>query len=389
LAIDESKEMGRVVVFSHEFGILETWPSDKGVNDTMTENSKKTADQSHSKETLALLDRMYGDDHRIHACRAESPVEFTEWAELTRSVLKALIGLDSINESVGDFEASVELGESEDLGWALRTAGVLRPEPSVSVPFWYLRPKGAGPFPLALFPHGHYKGRGLDMAVGIGNSTDDEERIQAEERDVAVQATRRGFAAIAPATRGFPPTHIPDLNGRHDRRDCRSHFMHAVLAGRTAIGERVWDQMRLIDWAESLPEIDTSTVLMMGNSGGGVATLYSSACDKRVTVAVASCSFAPFVSRQGFLHHCDCNAVPGIFTIGDFGDIAGLTAPRKLLTVNGREDSLFAVPEVQRTVDRAAHIFAVAGAPENYEHRWGDEGHRFYADLMWPFVMGT
>lgn len=355
----------------------------------MSETAQTNKIQSHSDETLRLLERMYDEDRRQHACRAASPVEFTEWTKRARPALMKLIGIDSIRESVGDFEPSVELGESEDLGWALRTACVLQPEPSVSVPFWFLKPKGEGPFPLALFPHGHYKDRGLDMAVGIGGSTEDAERIQNEERDVAVQAAKRGFASIAPATRGFPPAHIPDLNGRHGGRDCRSHFMHAVMAGRTAIGERVWDQMRLIDWAECLPEIDTSTVLMMGNSGGGVATLYSSACDERVTVAVASCSFAPFVSDQGFLHHCDCNAVPGILEFGEFGDIAGLTAPRRLLTVNGREDSLFSVPEVQRAVDRAAHIFAVAGVPESYVHRWGAEGHRFYADLMWPFVMGT
>ena len=24
--------------------------------------------------------------------------------------------------------------------------------------------------------------------------------------------------------------------------------------------------------------------------------------------------------------------------------------------------------------------------PKRYAHRWGDGGHRFYADLMWPFI---
>lgn len=56
-----------------------------------------------------------------------------------------------------------------------------------------------------------------------------------------------------------------------------------MLAGRTAIGERVWDVMRLIDWAEGRDDVDTATVPVMGNSGGGVITLYAASARTRVT----------------------------------------------------------------------------------------------------------
>lgn len=341
----------------------------------------------HDEKTLSYLRRLYAEERREFGFAGSSPAEFDAWAEAARPALRELIGLGRIREDCAGVEPSVSLGEAENLGGYTRQKGVLEAEPGLEVPFWFLRPGGDGPHPLALFPHGHYGEHGLDYAAGIGASPEMEREIREEDRDVAVQAVRRGFAAIAPATRGFPPVVIPDVNERHGGRGCRSQLLHALLAGRTVIGERVWDLQRLIDWGTGREDIDGSTVLMMGNSGGGVATLYAAACDERVTVAVASCSFCTFVGQNGVIHHCDCNALPGILRFGEFHDVAGLIAPRHLQVVNGREDDLFPLEEVDRAVSRLEDIYEAAGAELNFQHVYGPEGHRFYGDLMWAFVM--
>jgi dienelactone hydrolase len=141
--------------------------------------------------------------------------------------------------------------------------------------------------------------------------------------------------------------------------------MHCLLAGRTAIGERVWDLQRIIDWAAKLPEVDATRVLMMGNSGGGVATFYAAACDERITVAVPSCSFTTYTSPNGYIYLCDCNIVPGILELGETWDVAGLIAPRYLLAVSGKKDSLHSAADINRAASRTQAI---------------------YADLMWDFV---
>lgn len=125
---------------------------------------------------------------------------------------------------------------------------------------------------------------------------------------------------------------------------------------------------------------------MMGNSGGGMVTLFTAACDERVTVAVPSCSFAPSHSESGYMFHCDCNIVPGLIEIGGLAGVAALTAPRWLLTVNGRTDQLFSVAAVERAAADVRAVYEAAGCPERFSHRWGHAGHRFYAALMWPFV---
>jgi hypothetical protein len=79
--------------------------------------------------------------------------------------------------------------------------------------------------------------------------------------------------------------------------------------------------------------------------------------------------------------------IPGILEFGEFWDVAGLIAPRHLLIVNGRYDVPRHPPEVvDRATARVAAIFAAAGVPDHFRHQYGEEGHRFYKDIMWSFV---
>jgi dienelactone hydrolase len=347
----------------------------------------KRAEQAKLPDRVVqYLRRLYAEGSRAHAFRDGYPGGFDQWQKASRPVLRRLIGLDTIAMLAGNHKPTVQLDASQDLGEFTRRRGVIDTEPDVRIPFWLLKPKGRGPFPLAVLPHGH-NSRGLDIYAGVYHSDVDRRRALAEDRDVAVQAVKRGFLAVAPATRGLAADGVPDVFKRHGERDCRSHVMHCLLAGRTAIGERVWDMQRIIDWAAALPDVDAKHVLMMGNSGGGMVTTYASACDERITIAVPSCSFSVLVSGEGRIYHCDCNMVPGLLAFGDLYDVAGLIAPRHLLTVNGRQDTLHSVADITRAAARVRAIYTAAGHPDRYEHRFGDAGHRFYKDLMWPFVM--
>lgn len=343
------------------------------------------AQQEHTADILQHLKKLYSEDKRHFACRADTPEAVVEWRQKARPALCELIGLNKIGETQGNHKVTAELSKAEDMGDYTRQLGALRTEPDISIPFWLLKPKGDGPFPLGIFPHGHSK-RGFDTYVGIYHDEQGRQKIKQEERDVAVQAVKRGFLAIATTTRGFEPAAIPDINKRHGDRDCRSQLIHCLLAGKTPIGERVWDMQRFIDWASDMPEVDSAKILMMGNSGGGVVTLYSAACETRITVAVPSCSYCTFVGENGLIHHCDCNAIPGILNFGEFYDIAGLITPRHLCIVNGKKDNLFPLSEVDRAVEGIRKIYNTAGVSGHFAHHYGDGGHRFYGDLMWPFI---
>ena len=344
------------------------------------------APRQHPEEVAAHLQRLYAAKHRRFAWRDDYPGGFAKWEKEWRPELRKLIGLDRIGALSGLHIPIVSLHEPvEDLGDVTRQRGEIETEPHVTIPFWIVKPKGDGPFPFAITPHGHDH-IGHDTSAGVAHSEGHEKKIIAQDRDVAVQAAKHGFLAIAPATRGLAVDGVPDVFDRHGKRDCRSQLMHCLLAGRTAIGERVWDMQRIMDWALARPDVKADHLLMMGNSGGGFVTMYAAACDERIRIAVPSCSFSLLVSSEGRIYQCDCNTVPGMLQYGEMYDVVGLIAPRHLLIVNGHGDSLHDDDDVMRSSAGVKKIYEAAGVPERFDHRWGNDGHRFYKDLMWPFI---
>jgi len=333
----------------------------------------------------AHFGRLYGEDLRAFACRATQPAALHAWAAAARPAFRQLLGLTRMAEELDVHAPSVTLDTETDAGawWASR--GSIETEPGLSIPFHLLRPKGPGPHPIVVCPHGHAR-YGMDVAVGLPTDDCPAERTAAEDRDVAVQAVRRGYLAIAPTTRGFAPVNLPDRTGRHGGSDCRSWMMHALLAGRVLMGERVWDIERLLDWAVARPDTDPARILVLGNSAGGLVTLYAAACDIRITDAVASCCVARFVRDDGAVQHCDCDAVPGMLRWGEMKEVGGLVAPRRLLVVHGDADPLFEAAPRDEAVEGIRRLYAAAGAPDAFATRIGQGGHRFYADLMWPFL---
>ena len=342
----------------------------------------------HPADVERFLKGIYAERNQQFTFRANYPGGFQRWHVAARPALRQLLGLDRIATQAASHKPAVKLSAPQNREDYTLTAGSIETEPNVRIPFWMLRPKGKGPFPLAVLPHGHDR-QGHDTYAGVYRDAAHREKSLAHDGDVAVQAVKRGFLAIAPAVRGLATVAngVPDVFGRHGNRDCRSHFMHCILAGRTAVGERVWDLSRLIDWAVELPDVNAKHILMMGNSGGGVVTMYAAACDERISIAAPSCSFSVIASQEGRVYHCDCCAIPGILRWGELYDVCGLVAPRRLLAVSGVKDTLHTAVDINRSADRVRTIFKAAGVADNFQHRWGQEGHQFYKDLMWPFVM--
>lgn len=345
--------------------------------------------------TARYLSRLHGKDGANSkvgelAFRADYPGGFEAWQRDARKKLIELLGIPRIAQAAGDHEPVVHLGEQHQEDGYKRQRGNIETEPGVNIPFWLLTPHGEAesPRPLAICAHGH-DSDGWNTYAGVYREGDHRKTTLAKDGNPGVQAVKRGFVTIVPATRGLASAvSIPDPKGRHGRRACRAQLIHCLLAGRTAVGERVWDTQHVLGWAlAELPGVDPNKVVLMGNSGGGVLTVYVAALDERVTVAVPSCSFTSYTSSTGFVFHCDCCLVPRAQTeLGDLADIGALTAPRSLLAVNGLKDGLHHFPDVEAAMARVQTIYSAAGAPKRFRHQWGADGHKFYPDIMWPFI---
>ena len=316
--------------------------------------------------------------------------DFTTWQTEARAALIELIGLQRMRDSLSDFKPHVEMGKAEKIdGQFTRALCSIETEPGVVIPFYLLIPISDDPeqrFPLMLCPHGHDI-RGLHSYAGVFEDRNHEREILEKDGNIAELTARRGYAAIAPATRGLAKeVMIPDPNGRHGNRPCRAQLMHCLLAGRTPVAERVWDMQCLLDWAEQQPQIDMKRVGMTGNSGGGVLTAYTAAIDPRIKAAIPSCSFSSATSSTGYIFLCDCCMVPGLRNWGGWREIGGLIAPRYLLIVHGKKDHFHSQQAVEETADAVAEIYKAAGVPDRVKMEWGPDGHRFYPKIMWPFI---
>lgn len=317
-------------------------------------------------------------------------MDFEKWQKQAREAFIELTGLKQMQKDLAGFKPKVIMGKTEETNDSFtRTLCSIKTEPNIQVPFYFLVPKNAKksqPLPLFLCPHGHDT-LGLHSYAGAFKDEKHRKKILDKEGDIGAQAARRGFIVIAPATRGLAgELLVPDPKNRHGNRPCRAQLIHCLLGGRTPTSERVWDMQCLLDWAQKHPLIDPKRIVMTGNSGGGVLTAHTAAIDSRIKVAIPSCSFTSVMSKEGFIFHCDCCLIPSLRNWGDWRELGGLVAPRHLLIVHGVSDGLHHRPTIDKLGDQIKNIFKTAGSPNHTDLQWGNEGHRFYPNKMWPFI---
>ena len=226
---------------------------------------------------------------------------------------------------------------------------------------------------------------GMHISFGIEKFKGDDVLI-AGGRNFAERAVQEGYCAVVLEQRYMGSSgQLKDGAPLCARRNAA---LPALLMGRTAIGERVWDVQRLLDIMERYfaEYVDMEQVLCMGNSGGGTTTFYAACVDERIKLAMPSCSVCEFDDSIISKHHCCCNYIPGIRKYFEMGDMAGLLADRKLVMVCGVLDPDFPIEGVEKSYQQALRVFDGLGRGNYCRLVKGPEGHQFYPDLAWPIA---
>ena len=332
------------------------------------------------------LKTMYKGADMKYAFDNYKPARWKKWQKDLRKELWTTLGLDIIERNCKGFKPSARMLESEELGGYTREHWEIRTEPDVLLPMVILRPRDAKErMPLIITPHGHSKN--TEAYAGIYENDAEKAFMEGGDRDIAVQGVRRGFIAIAPTARGFGKTRTRGDIKLDRAYSCEDLMKRDALVGRTPVGDRVWDMMRILDWAlENLP-VDEKNVIITGNSGGGTVSLYAGAMDTRFSQSLPGSYLCGFVESIGLIGHCACNYVPGVMRLCEMGDIAALTAPRPFCALNGVKDNIFPVAGTRRVFKTIEKVYQAAGAPGNCELYIGPEGHRYYKEAAWEFIL--
>ena len=251
-------------------------------------------------------------------------------------------------------------------------------EPGYIVPCWLYIPTGVDNAPLTVCLSGH----GGGMHVAAGKAKNDKDRKSLEEwphRAMGLRAIREGRCALIIEARSFGEASLEGYG-----TSCTEASKIAILMGRTTIGERVWDAMRILDAVlDAFPEVEKENIVCTGNSGGGTATYYLACMDERIAAAAPSCSVCTYEASIAAMPHCMCNHIPYIRKYFEMGDLACLIAPRKLVVAAGMKDDIFPIDGVRKTFDTITAIYEAAGVPENCALVVGEGGHLNYADHIW------
>lgn len=325
------------------------------------------------RNPMILRTQMLENAPRASAIKEGQSLE--SWQEVARAKLGELLGLPFKRCEDDQFriESETVCDEYTEYKLAYHTEELFEIVANLRIP--KDAPEG---IPVVICLQGHSKGMHISLGQVIYEG--DENSIKGGDRDFAIQIVKKGYAALALEQRGFG-----QCGGTENGPACYQPAMSAIMLGRTLVGERVWDISRSIDMLEKhFPQLDTQRVAVMGNSGGGTATIYAAAMDTRIAAAMPSCAMCGYTASIGVQHHCACNYIPGIMKHFDMGDLAGLIAPRPLVVVNGQEDGIFPIESAKEQVAIAKKYYALAGAEDLCRHVIGEAGHRFYAAKGWP-----
>lgn len=307
----------------------------------------------------------------VPAMRWDGAGSARDWQALARKKLGELLHMEQFTAC----PLNVRVEYERPMGKHKLTRFTFESEEGWTVPCYILTPNGA-PKGVMICLQGH--STGMHNSLGIALHPGDVENVESGDRDFAVQAADRGYVAVAVEQRAFGEC------GGTPKPDCYHAAMVSLLAGRTLLGQRVWDIKRAIEVIKTHFGYAELPVYCMGNSGGGTATVYAAALLTEIDGAMPSCSVCTWEKSIGFTYHCPCNYVPGMAACFDMGDIAALIAPRAYVQVNGKEDGIFLWEGAEEAFNGAKKVYDALGAEQNCALVQGAAGHRFYAADAWP-----
>lgn len=305
--------------------------------------------------------------------------DFAKWKNAVGKKFRELLGFDSFKAVAPNLRI-----EYEKEAYSFKEIRfVFSSEEKVDVPCHLIIPKDTElPCPVIICLQGHSPG----MHISLGKAKyEGDERSIAEDRDFAMQAMSRGFAALVLEQRCFgerSDSRPPERHIFHDR--CTHAGMVELLLGRTMIGARIWDICRAIDILNQFPDIDTSRIGCMGDSGGGTATYFAACIDQRIKIAMPACYFCTFSDSIARIDHCVDNYIPGILKYFEMAELSCLIAPRPIIIVAGEEDKIFPIEGTKKAYKTLQSIYKKAGAPNKCKLIICKGGHRFYAKEAWP-----
>ncbi len=265
-----------------------------------------------------------------------------------------------------------QVQEEIDCGSFVRRLITYASEPGSRVPAYLLIPKSALqknkilPAVLVLHP--------TDMEYGHRVTV---EELRPQYRAYARDLAERGFVVLAPA---YPlmAQYQPDLK---------------ALGYQSGTMKAIWDNVRGLDYLESLPFVKKGRFAVLGHSLGGHNAIFTAVFEPRIAAVVSSCGFDSFLDyydgeEANWLHGrgwCQDRYMPRLAEYKgrlqeipfDFHELIGALAPRPVFINAPLRDANFRARSVDEIVSAAAPVYRLYHVPQNLVVEHPDCAHDF------------
>jgi len=194
------------------------------------------------------------------------------------------------------------------------------------------------------------------------------------------EVARRGGVLAVADVRGFGETMsaqraVGSQPGYFDPRDgIDADFAYdSFFIGRTLLGMRVWDALKVVEYMRSTGEMGGIRVSLAGRGEAGIIALFAAALDAKVSAVAAEGIPASFgeIARSEVYEHPASLIVPGALHDFDLADVLSLIAPRPLLLLNAQDATTrrMTLDQARRSFDPVLRAYQGAGAEPALEIR--------------------
>lgn len=300
-----------------------------------------------------------------------------DWAKRRAEIIR---GMEAVMGKLPGKEKrcplDVRVEEEVDCGKYVRRLITYDSEPGSRVPAYLCIPhnvlKGDRKVPAILCLHGTDNTVGHGTVVGLGKRPN---------RNYASELAERGDVTLAPS---YPllAKYQPDVK---------------KLGWESGTLKAVWDNMRGLDYLETLPFVDGKAMGTIGHSLGGHNSVFTAVFDDRLKVVVSSCGLDSFLDyyagkdtewnpEKGWcqtrymLKLADYKGKLADIPF-DFHELIEALAPRNVLIIAPKEDSNFKADSVDRVAKAALPVFKLYEKPDRLRVEHPDGGHDFPPEM--------
>lgn len=203
-----------------------------------------------------------------------------------------------------------------------------------------------------------------------------------ENMAFARELVERGYICLVPDAIGFGERTPEGAEPYHD-----AHAFYREHPNWTFFGKMVWDFQRMVDFLETVPEVDPYRIGAIGHSHGAYGALMGSIFEPRISAVIASCGFTtlrtdPSPERWSHLtallptlgfHVDQVESIPF-----DWHELAACLAPRPYFNWATLDDEIFPNTDNLATIYQELEgVYGLYGATEFLEGQLVEGKHSF------------